>query len=311
NNKLVNADRDFYQAMLAAQQYMSVAMSDGSLPAEEMDRLFKERTEVYNENLEQTLERVNGSNEIAATIPYLYTGIQIDGKTYKDYSEEFQANYDKWLGTYDFKTQEGDITAFNDLFEQTRDGISGMTDVVEQWAEEEEAVARADIKSKIIKVGIIFGIIIVLIYGLVLVTAKSLSDGIKRIQGAIDNMSNGDFVTHLDVNSPIKEFKSIASASENMRHNMHEALKKIITSAQSVDNDASAAKDRISDSQSATSDISHAVSDLANGATAMATDVQSAADITVQIGNAVEDVLNAANSNLENGRSVTDESKRV
>ncbi|MBR5376935.1 MAG: hypothetical protein IK139_06605, partial [Lachnospiraceae bacterium] len=134
NNKLVNADRDFYQAMLAAQQYMSVAMSDGSLPQEEMDRLFKERTEVYNENLEQTLERVNGSNEIAATIPYLYTGIQIDGKTYKDYSEEFQSKYDQWLGTYDFKTQEGDITAFNDLFEQTRDGISGMTDVVEQWA---------------------------------------------------------------------------------------------------------------------------------------------------------------------------------
>ncbi len=311
NNKLVNADRDFYQAMLAAQQYMSVAMSDGQLPPEEMDRLFKERVEVYNENLEQTLERVGASNEIAASIPYLYTGIQIDGKTYKDYADEFQSKYDQWLACYDFKTQEGDITAFNDLFEQTRDSISNMTDIVEQWSEEEELAARAAIRAKIIRISVIFGIIVILVYALVLVTAKSLSDGIKRIHGAIDNMSNGDFVTHLEVESPVKEFNGIAQASENMRHNMHEALKRIITSAQSVDNDATVAKDRISDSQSATSDISHAVSDLANGATAMATDVQSTADITVGIGNAVEDVLGAANSNLENGRTVMDESLRV
>ena len=311
NNKLVNADRDYYQAMNAAQQYMSVAMSDGSLPPEVMDQLYKERVASFDENLEQTLERVAGADEIAATVPYLYTGIQIDGKTYKDYSEEFVSDYNEWLKVYDFKTQEGDITAFNEDFEKTRDAISGMTDIVEKWAEEEDVQAKKDINAKVVRISIIFAVVIVLLYVLVLVTAKSLSDGIKKIKSAIDNMSNGDFVTHLEVDSPIKEFKGIASASENMRHNLHEALKRIISSAQTVDNDASAAKDRISDSQTATSDISHAVSDLANGATAMASDVQSAADITVGIGNAVEDVLGAANSNLQNGRSVMDESLRV
>ncbi|MCR5650957.1 MAG: hypothetical protein K6F86_07240 [Lachnospiraceae bacterium] len=311
NNKLVNADRDFYQAMNAAQQYMSVAMSDGNLPEDEMKRLFDERVSVYDENLGQTLERVGGANDIAKEIPYLYTGILIDGKSYKDYAAEFESTYNEWLGTYNFQTQEGDITAFNERFEATRDAISNMTDIVEQWADEEEAQARKDIAAKITVLAIIFGIIIVLLYVLVLVTAKSLSDGVKRIQNAIDNMSNGDFVTHLEVESPIKEFTNIAKASEHMRHNLHEALKKIVSNAQDVDDSASTAKDRISDSQSATSDISHAVSDLANGATAMATDVQSTADITVNIGNAVEDVLGAANSNLENGRSVMDESLRV
>ncbi|MCR5686903.1 MAG: methyl-accepting chemotaxis protein [Lachnospiraceae bacterium] len=311
NNKLVNADRDFYQAMNAAQQYLSITQSDGSLPPEVMDQLFAARVASYEENIAQTLERVAGANEIAQNDAYLYTGVSVDGKTYKQYADEFAANYEAWRNVYDFTTQEGDITAFNEDFETTRGSISGMTDVVEKWAEEEEAVSKSEIKSKVVTVSIIFAVVIVLLYILVLVTAKSLSDGVKRVEGAINNMSDGDFVTHLEVDSPIKEFRGIAQASEDMRHNLHEALKRIIISAQNVDDGANTAKDRISDSQSATSDISQAVSDLANGATAMATDVQSAAGITQSIGMAVEDVLNAANSNLENGRNVMDESIRV
>ena len=297
--------------MNAAQQYLSVTQSNGSLPEEIMTQLYAAREATYQENLDQTIERVNGANEIAKTIPSLYTGISIEGKTYKDYSEEFNTNYNAWLNVYDFTTQEGDITAFNEDFEVTRDSISGMTDVVEKWAEEEEAIAKKEIKSKIVTLSIFFAVVIALIYLLVLATAKSLSDGVKRVESGINNMSDGDFVTHLEVESPIKEFRGIAQASENMRHNLHEALKKIILSAQNVDDGANTAKDRISDSQNATADISQAVSDLANGATAMATDVQSAAGITQDIGNAVEDVLDAANSNLENGRNVMDESIRV
>ena len=311
NSNLVNADRDFYQAMNAAQQYMSIAQSDGSLPEDVMNQLYAARSASFDENLAQTLERISKANEIAQTDSYLYTGISIDGKTYKDFSEEFTTNYEAWLGVYDFKTEEGDITAFNEDFETTRDSISNMSDIVEKWAEEEEAIAKSDIKSKIITLSIVFAIIIILIYLLVLVTAKSLSDGVKRVEGAIDNMSNGDFVTHLEVDSPIKEFKGIAVAAENMRHNLHEALKRIIASAKNVDDGANVAKEKISDSQTATADINQAVSDLANGATAMATDVQSAAGITVSIGNAVENVLGAANSNLENGRNVMEESLRV
>ena len=311
NNKLVNADRDFYQAMNAAQQYMSVSQSDGSLPEETMEALFKERSEVYEENLGQTLERVAAASEIAKSVPELYTGTLLDGKTYEDCINEFYAIYDEWLGTYNFKTNEGDITAFNERFEAARGAISNATDIVEAWSDAEEQVARKEIKSKVLTVSIIFVVIIVLLYGLVIATAKALADGVKRVAGSIDNMATGDFVTHLDVESPIKEFRGMAESAENMRHNLHEALKKIVLNAQSVDNGATEAKDKIYDSQRATADINQAVSDLANGATAMANDVQSTSDITIDIGNAVENVLESAHSNMENGSAVINESMRV
>lgn len=311
NTNLVNADRDFYQAMNAAQQYLSVTQSDGNLPAEVVETLQSQKYADYEENLTQTLDRVATAVEIAKTNEELYTGTVIDGKNFQDYDNEFLADYNEWLGVFDLKSNTGDQTAFNEQFETTRGALSNMTDIVEQWAEMEDIQAKRLITNKIIQISILFAIIVILLYLLVIATAKSLSDGVKRIASALDNMAQGDFITHLDVESPIKEFKGIAQSSENMRHNLHEALKKIINSAHNVDDSATEAKDRISDSQRATADINQAVSDLANGATAMANDVQSTSDITIDIGNAVENVLEAANSNLENGRAVIDESTRV
>ncbi len=311
NNKLVNADRDFYQSMNAAQQYLSITQSDGNLPPEVVEQLCAAKVADYDDNLAQVLERVDGANQIAKGVPNLYTGVLVDGKNYQTYAEEFQANYDAWLKCFNYKTGEGDQTAFNEQFETTRDSISAMTDIVEAWADQEATAAKKEMNSKVITVCIIFLVVIVLLYGLVIVTAKALSDGIKRVENGIDNMAQGDFVTKLSVDSPIKEFKAIASSAENMRHNLHEALKKIVGNAQIVDDSATEAKDKISDSQRATADINQAVSDLANGATAMAGDVQNTSDITINIGDAVENVLEAANSNLENGRAVIDESMRV
>ncbi len=311
NNKLVNADRDFYQSMNAAQQYMSVAMSDGALPPEIMESVFAAKAADYQENLGQVTERVNAANAIAKDIPSLYTGIQVDGKNYKQYAEDFDKQYAAWQTVYNFQTEEGDLTAFNEDFETTRDSISAMTDIVEEWATQEDAITKATIQKKVITMIIIFAVIIVLLYGVVLLTAKALSDGVKSVQGSIDNMSKGDFATPLESDSPIKEFKSIADASENMRSTLQNAIRQIVESAENVDNGATEAQEKISDSQSATNDISQAVSDLANGATAMATDVQTAATNTMNIGDAVENVLTSANSNLENGRAVMEESNKV
>lgn len=311
NTNLVNADRDYYQSMMGATQYYDMVNGYSSAPADVIASLAPDKLDEYTTNAQQTLDNVREATAIAKTNPDLYTGTVIDGKTFQDYEQEFEADFAAWQKLYDVAGNSGDWSNFNDEFSATREALSDMTDIVETWAEKEDELSLSQIKSKIIRVSIIFFVIVAILYVVVLLTAKSLSDGIKRVAEAIDKMAGGDFVTHLETESPIKEFANIASSSENMRHNLHEALKKIITNAQSVDNGASEAKDRISDSQRATADINQAVSDLANGATAMANDVQSTSDITISIGNAVENVLEAANSNLENGRAVIDESTRV
>ena len=311
NTRLVNGDRDYYQSMVAAEQYMSISQSEGALPPEVMEQLYAAKLAVYEENLGQLIERVEGASEIAKQNPSLYTETLVDGKNYKTYEAEFYENYNKWLNCYDFTTNEGDITEFNEQFEVTRDSLSCMTDIVESWADTEAVTARKAINMKALFALIIFFVLIVLLYLLVVVTARSLTAGVKRIANSLDHMATGDFVTHHDMDSPIKEFKNIGFSSENMRSSLQNALGRIIDNAASVDNVAVETKEKIEDSQRSTADINQAVSDLAAGATDMANDVQTTLDITVQIGNAVSEVLGAANTNLDNGRAVINESTRV
>ena len=311
NSNLLNADRDLYQAMNAAQQYISISQSDGNLPPDVMDMLYAIRLAAWEENLGQTLERIDAAAAIAAQDESLYTGTLVEGKSFRDAYDEFRVNYDAWLATYNFVTNEGDITAFNEDFEIARDGISDMTDVVESWADAEKTIAKKAINGKVVTLSILFAVIIVLLYVLVIFTAKALTDGVKRVGASIDNMSKGDFATPLEVESPVREFRHMAASAENMRQSLRDAISKIVENAHSVETGASESQEKITDSQRAIADINQAVSELSNGAMAMATDVQSTADITVNIGNAVETVLDAATSNLENGRAVMEESSKV
>ena len=305
NSDLVNADRDLYQALVAAINYYDLK----NMP--EYQSLLADQLSNYDENSQQAIDKVRAALEVAKNNDLLYSGTSLNGKTLQQLESQFETDFAAWQSSYDIHTDTGDWATFNSLFDVARTSISDMTDITEQWAEQEEEATRADISKQIKQVSVIFGVIIAILIAVVVFLAKYVSDGIKKIGGAIDNMSEGDFVTHLNVTSPVSEFQGIADAAENMRHNLHEALKKIIVNAEGVDSSASEAKDRISDSQRAITDINQAVSDLANGATATANDVQSTSDITISIGNAVEDVLDAANRNLENGRTIIEESLRV
>ena len=186
-----------------------------------------------------------------------------------------------------------------------------MSDIVEKWAVEEKVSMEEEILQKIIVLCVVMGVIIVFLIILANSTARSLSKGIKRVSAAVGMMAEGDFVTPIVDDSPVKEFRDIAQATENMRGRLQGVLLQVKENALSVNNGAEETKINIEDSQKMTLDIDHAVSDIANGATEMANDVQSASEVTVSIGNSVDAVLESANSNMERGRTVYAESERV
>lgn len=230
NSNLVNVDRDFYQAMMAA-------------------------TQCYD-------------------LQNLYNGLSED---------ELQGYLAQKVADY-----AGE-------FETARAALSGMFDIVETWAENQKITLEQQIIHKISILVIATTVIIVGLIILALATAKSLSDGIKRVSGAVGVLAEGDFVTPIGLDSPIKEFRNIAAATEDMRGRLQDVLLQVKENALSVNNGAEETRMNIEDSQRMTTDISHAVSEIANGATAMASDVQSASDVTINIGDSVEAVLESVN----------------
>ena len=302
---LINADRDLYQAMLAATRKLAYA-----------DYVGPEGVAVYvddyKSNAQQALDGVNAAAELAKKNDYLYNQLKDDdGDTFGKLAEGFASQYSKWVSSYDVKNGIGDIATFDTEFDATRDYISNMSDIVEAWASQEKEANEKAINHKILVSSMTFIVIAIVLLVVTIFVIAVILKTLKRMTSDVKRMSEGDFVTKVNANSFIVEFTNILAALESMRHELRNALVKVIDHADTVNTKAELAKDSISSSQKTTTDISSAVNDLATGATAMAQDVQSTSSVTVSMGSSVDNVLESANSNLDRGRQVYDESTRV
>ncbi len=302
---LINADRDLYQAMLAGTEHIAYReyVDSAALSAYKSE---------FDENKQQAIDGIEAAAKLAQGDADLWTGtLSGDGKDFSTLYKGFVQSVATWAGTYDFSTGQGDVQAYEKEFNATRDYISQMSDITEVWAQNKMEAQTARISSMIVVVAVVFILIIAVLFAIGVFIMRIVMTSLSGLTENVRRLSDGDFVTKVPTNSIITDFANIAAAMESMRHNLRNALARIIDHAGDVNSRAEVTKDSISNSQKTTTDISSAVNDLAEGATAMAQDVQSTSTITINIGSAVDSVLDSANSNLEKGRRVYDESSKV
>lgn len=306
NTSLINADRDFYQAHLAATIYHN------NYRGVKNNELKAEQRASYDENRQQVLDNVEAATNIVKNEIELYKKMTAeDGSTYETLYTEFLDAYDTWLNGYDFDSNNGNWTEYDNSFSTARGYLSEMTDIVESWAVEEDTAMTSQIHHNIFVISIIFVIITVVVVVLVIATANAMSAGLRRVENSINTMADGDFVSEIDRKSPIKEFGEIATAVDEMRLKMQAALIDVTSYARDVNDGALSTEKSITDSQKMSADINRAVEDIAHGATSMAEDVQNTSELTINIGHSVESVLNSTESNNENGKIVYNTSENV
>ena len=299
SEKLINADRDYYQAMIAAIQYHDVAMAPADIPAEQLEELKSQYLSDYDENKEQVLERVNEAHEIASKEASLYTGTVLNTSNFDQLYQEFMTNYSTWETSYNVAEGSGDYTLFIQNFETARESISEMTDITEQWANDQKVIHEQEIKKSIITSIIVFAVITVAILVIAVLILIKMKKSIRYVVGAVNGMASGDFVTEVEDESMFSEFHAVESSMEQMRSHLQNSLLQVVSCADSVNVKAGSAKDSIAQSEENTGNISIAVDELAQGAMSMAEDVQVTAGITGEIGTAIDQVHAAATSNLE------------
>ena len=306
NAALINADRDFYRAMLAADQYhLEIEL----LSATDLET----RKQIYKENKESAIANVRAAVEIAKTDPSLFTGtvLEEDDSTFSDYYDRFEANYGFWDSMYSIDEDRGFWSNYCSQFEVTRKTLVNLTDITLLWADRQIEQQKAKVAGVIKAAIVIFVVVSVVLIFFVFVVMNLIIKAITQIDGAISNMADGDFVTEVRVKTSIKEFNNIAAATDGMRIRLKDALLKVVGHAEAVNTGADVTEESITNSRRTTGDISSAIDGVAHGATAMADDVQNTNSIAVDMGYAVGNVIDAANANMEKGQAVYDESLRV
>jgi methyl-accepting chemotaxis protein len=299
SEKLINADRDYYQSMIAALQYHDVSMAPMDIPPEMLKDLLDQYYADYEDNKQQVLDRVNQSNDIAKKENNLYKKTVIDTKTFEELYNEFIANYNTWDTCYDVATNSGDYTLFIQNFDTARASLSEMTDITEAWATSEKLVRQKHIQQRILNSIVVFGVITIVILVLCVIILDKMRKSIAYMVKAVNNVAEGDFVTEVEKESAFNEFYTVEGSMEDMRARLQDSLLDVVNCADLVTDKASNARESIASSEENTGNISIAVDELSKGAMSMAEDVQLTATITGEIGESIDKVSGAAESNLE------------
>lgn len=299
SEKLINADRDYYQSMIAALQYHDVSMAPMDIPPEMLKDLLDQYYADYEDNKQQVLDRVNQSNDIAKKENSLYKKTVIDTKTFEELYNEFIANYNTWDTCYEVATNTGDYTLFIQNFDTARASLSEMTDITEAWATSEKLVRQKQIQQRILNSIVVFGVITIVILVLCVIILDKMRKSIAYMVKAVNNVAEGDFVTEVEKESAFNEFYTVEGSMEDMRARLQDSLLDVVNCADLVTDKASNARESIASSEENTGNISIAVDELSKGAMSMAEDVQLTATITGEIGESIDKVSGAAESNLE------------
>ena len=299
SEKLINADRDYYQSMIAALQYHDVSMAPMDIPPELLKDLLDQYYADYEDNKQQVLDRVNQSNDIAKKENNLYKKTVIDTKTFEELYNEFMANYNTWDTCYEVATNTGDYTLFIQNFDTARASLSEMTDITEAWATSEKLVRQKQIQQRILNSIVVFGVITIVILVLCVIILDKMRKSIAYMVKAVNNVAEGDFVTEVEKESAFNEFYTVEGSMEDMRARLQDSLLDVVNCADLVTDKASNARESIASSEENTGNISIAVDELSKGAMSMAEDVQLTATITGEIGESIDKVSGAAESNLE------------
>ena len=302
---LINADRDFYQAQLAATQYTSYS---AYLSAQSMSDYLND----VETNSQQVIDELNEATAIAQQDAYLWGQLTGEsGKTFSQLYDDFMACYTEWQSDYDVKDDAGNFIKWTRDFSDARAILAEMNQLVEKWADEKSAANFTSVKSSIMFASTVVLVIALLLLAFAIFIIVNINKDLKQIKDSIYKITDGDFVTKIKPNTFISDFEAIGTSLESMRHNLRNALVQVIDHANDVNAKAEIAKDNLSASHHTTNDISSAVYEIAEGATAMAQDVSNTSSITANIGDAVETVLESANKNLDNGQAVYKESAKL
>lgn len=309
-SEILNADRDFYQAMFAATMHYDIAQGIEGIPAEQAQEILGEQYADFVSNVKQVKERTGDAIAKASANDTLYTGTKLDGdsKNFRDYAQLFQTEFAAWEKTYDLANHSGDFTAYIEAFNTTRESLSQMSDITELWAKNESKRNTIQINKSIATSAAIFGALLIVVAVIAVFIVRMIYTSTKSMSESIKKVASGDFATSIEADSKLKEFYDIELQLEEMRNRLQTSLKEVIDCSENVNSLADTTKEKVEAAQVSSSNISTAMNELAQGATVMAEDIQTTSHIAGDMGSSIDVVQGAAESNLTNVNALYKES---
>jgi len=228
NVLILNADRDMYQSLVADNTLNNGNISDSDKTKNKQD---------LKDNINQTKDRIKSAMDILLPIRSSLENIKHKdaNKNIFELQTQFENHYQIWLNSFNIETGEvKNQVAFEKAFEDAREDINLMTEVMEMTATETQDSMKTNINATKIQFSMLsfFAIIITLVLGLII--SKDSSKVLFKIINLATRLSNYDFSADLILKRH-DEYGQTADTLNKAQQNVRELVNIITENARDID----------------------------------------------------------------------------
>ena len=280
SDKLITADRDFYQAMLAQEKYY-MAHKRADTAGE------NEAKEDYEENAQQVADGLSDIQAILAKDEYLYHTFR--GAASAESCEQLIVSSLEKFDAWKVEADRYNTEMAEELFSDARSGLNSLEDVLSEYTSYKDAQLEKSIHKSLSLTILFIAIVLVGLTFLSIYIIRYIRLNIKRIEEALLALSEGRFIQLDASNSHDDEMGNMIRSTNTLIDRLGDIIGKIKKSVDKV-NEASADLAETATQISNTTDgISEAVQGIATGAVQQAEEIQTA---NTNVGSIADSIAN-------------------
>lgn len=291
NSTLINADRDFYQAYTAMLEYLNYSEH---VPADVAAGYLAD----YEENVTQTIDRVGQVMAIVNSYPQLQSYVK-DGFTMNDEFEEFTEHINEMYAAYKPATGEGDIETFDISFNSTRDHISNMEDLIEEYAVVSEEQLISTIHASIISASVLVIIVLIAVALLAIWIIRYIQKNTLSVTKNITHIADKDLSQKVMEIQGNDEIAQLSKAAGNLQEQLLYMIGTLKKSSAELNSSSEVMANNTTESVQYMENIDHAANELATTAT------QTAHEIT-EIAGEINEIDNMSKESLLDTKNLSE-----
>jgi methyl-accepting chemotaxis protein len=286
---ILNADRDLYQAAIAAKTLILDARLDDALKADLIAS--------YEENADQAYTRVvDALNNLKANDTLYNTYKHSSGATLSDLESVYIDEYNAWYNSFDPNTITGDFEA-NDLhFENAREQINIMTEILESYGMAESESLLTTSRQVAISAGIVIVAIFIIVAFVMYHIIKMLRRSIHIVTTNLEQMANKNLAIKMDesVTESRDELGTLAKSGHKMMTTLRDIIHQLKYGIENLNNTSVSMRASAGEINIAMNEVAEAIMDIAKSATAQAQETQNATADVNELGEMI--VANGENT---------------
>lgn len=303
---VLNADRDFYQALSAEDNILY----NRGLTTEQIQA----HVDAYNENADQTLERITAAVEAVKDNDEILNGFRHDpsGVTTQEAYDDFLNTFGGWRNSVKIESGIGDFKVQMELFDKARESINVMGELFDQYGKYKSEQLMQQMQQRILVIAGLVSLLVVLVLLMAIFISTHIRRSVTASTAYARKLSEGNLAFGVDprLSATRDELGMLCASMETLRSNLSNILHDMKQGSDRLNETSGTMRTVAREVNHSTKEIASTVAQIAEGATNQADDTQNMANSVEDLGKIIHSNMESSNALQETGIRI-DEAARV